>query len=35
MLQVLVNVSLESFPIAERGMWLCKKENYLKKWTSV
>jgi hypothetical protein len=28
MLRVLVIISLESFPIAEKGMWLCKKEKY-------
>jgi predicted transcriptional regulator len=27
MLQVLVNVFLESFPTAEKGMWLCKKKS--------
>jgi hypothetical protein len=41
MLQVLVNVFLKSFPIAKRGMWLCKKKSiekmdncprYLKQW---
>jgi hypothetical protein len=30
MLQVFVNVFLKSFPIAEIGMWLCKKRKVLK-----
>jgi hypothetical protein len=34
MLQVLVNVFLKVFSIAERGMWLCKRK-VLKKWASV
>jgi hypothetical protein len=27
MLRVRVVISLESFPIAEKGMWLCKKKS--------
>jgi hypothetical protein len=30
MLQVPINVFLKSFPIVERGMWLCKKGKVLK-----
>ena len=36
MLQVLANISLESFLDHRKGgMWLCKKKSIGKKWTSV